>query len=158
SARARQPQQAGRVVRQFRARARRRSVGRSGRSGGEIRRPVLQIREDLTAMTSILGISTPTGPDARKSDYQELKARIHQELLSRLNLEKLTLVAREDAEPEIRGLIAEMIAAETQTTPLSLSERETLVGDVLNELFGLGPLELLLQDPDISDILVNRFD
>jgi pilus assembly protein CpaF len=67
-------------------------------------------------------------------------------------------VAREDAEPEIRDLIVEMIGAETQTTPLSLSERESLVVDVLNELFGLGPLEALLRDSDISDILVNRFD
>jgi pilus assembly protein CpaF len=96
--------------------------------------------------------------DPRKSDYQDLKARIHQQLLKRLNLERLTSVPREEAEPEIRDLIVEMIGAATQTTPLSLTERETLVGDVLNELFGLGPLETLLRDPDISDILVNRFD
>ena len=110
-------------------------------------------------MNSILGIAGAlSSADTRKADYQELKARIHQELLNRLNLERLTLVAREDAEPEIRELIIEMIASETQTTPLSLTEREMLVGDVLNELFGLGPLEVLLRDPDISDILVNRYD
>ncbi|HEV3058438.1 MAG TPA: CpaF family protein [Vicinamibacterales bacterium] len=102
----------------------------------------------------------PIGASAgvRTRDYQQLKARIHQELLNRLNLERLTRVARQDAEPEIRDLIAEMIGSETQSTPLSLSERESLVVDVLNELFGLGPLEVLLHDPDISDILVNRFD
>jgi pilus assembly protein CpaF len=108
-------------------------------------------------MNSILAAPS-VGPEARKNDYQELKTRIHQELLNRLNLERLTRVAREDAEPEIRGLIVDMIAGETQTTPLSLAERESLVVDVLNELFGLGPLEALLRDPDISDILVNRFD
>jgi len=108
-------------------------------------------------MNSILSAPGLTGTGAR-IDYQELKARIHQELLNRLNLERLTRVGREDAEPEIRDVIIEMIARETQTTPLSLTERETLVGDVLNELFGLGPLEVLLRDPDISDILVNRFD
>jgi pilus assembly protein CpaF len=51
-----------------------------------------------------------------------------------------------------------MIEAESHRTPLSLYEREHLIGDVLNELFGLGPLEVLLKDRDISDILVNRFD
>jgi pilus assembly protein CpaF len=110
-------------------------------------------------MHSILDVS-PIGASAgvRTRDYQQLKARIHQELLNRLNLERLTRVAREDAEPEIRDLIAEMIGSETQSTPLSLTERESLFVDVLNELFGLGPLEALLHDPDISDILVNRFD
>ncbi len=63
-----------------------------------------------------------------------------------------------EAEPEIRRLILELIERGSDTTPLSLSERETLVTDVLNELFGLGPLEALLRDPAISDILVNRFD
>ena len=109
-------------------------------------------------MNSILAAPTGGGVDARKDDYQELKARIHQELLNRLNLERLNRIAREEAEPQIRDLIVEMIGNETRTTPLSLVERESLVGDVLNELFGLGPLEELLRDPDISDILVNRFD
>ena len=109
-------------------------------------------------MNSILAAPAGSGTDARKDDYQELKARIHQELLNRLNLERLNRIAREEAEPQIRDLIVEMIGNETRTTPLSLIERESLVGDVLNELFGLGPLEALLRDPDISDILVNRFD
>jgi pilus assembly protein CpaF len=63
-----------------------------------------------------------------------------------------------DAEPEIRQVIIAILERETETTPLSLSERERLTTDVLNELFGLGPLEELLRDPAISDILVNRFD
>src|SRR6188508_1514816 len=91
-------------------------------------------------------------------DYQRLKAKVHQELLTRLNLERLTRVKREDAEPEIRRVIAAIIEGQLSTTPLSLLERETLVTDVLNELFGLGPLEALLRDPAVSDILVNRHD
>jgi len=87
-----------------------------------------------------------------------LKGRIHQELLTRLNLERLTRTKREDAEPEIRGIITRLLERESETVPLSLFEREALVGDVLNELFGLGPLESLLADPTISDILVNRHD
>jgi pilus assembly protein CpaF len=96
--------------------------------------------------------------DTRNASYQELKGKIHQELLNRLNLDRLTRVKREDAEPEIRALIGGMLERERDRTPLSLFERETLVGDVLHELFGLGPLEVLLQDSSISDILVNRYD
>jgi pilus assembly protein CpaF len=104
--------------------------------------------------------ASPTAPaaDTRHPAYQEIKSRVHQELLNRLNLERLTQVRREDAEPEIRGLIAGMLERESERVPLSLFERETLIGDVLDELFGLGPLEALLADRDISDILVNRYD
>lgn len=100
----------------------------------------------------------PAAGDTRHFAYQEIKARIHQELLNRLNLERLATVSRRDAEPEIRNLVVGMLDRESSTTPLSLYEREQLLGDVLNELFGLGPLEALLQDPSVSDILVNRHD
>jgi pilus assembly protein CpaF len=96
--------------------------------------------------------------DTRHPQYQDLKSRVHQGLLNRLNLDRLTQVRRADAEPEIRGLIQEMLDAESEQIPLSLFERQSLIGDVLNELFGLGPIEELLADPEISDILVNRFD
>jgi pilus assembly protein CpaF len=99
-------------------------------------------------------LASPT--DTRQKDYQHLKARVHQDLLNRLNLERLTRVKREEAEPEIRRVIAVIIEGLKETTPMSLLERETLVTDVLNELFGLGPLEALLRDPSVSDILVNR--
>jgi pilus assembly protein CpaF len=94
----------------------------------------------------------------RLTDYQDLKARIHQDLLNRLNLDRLSEVKREEGEPEIRALIVGMLDREYRTVPLSLAEREGLIIDVLNELFGLGPLEPLLRDGEISDILVNRFD
>jgi pilus assembly protein CpaF len=108
-------------------------------------------------------VSTPTLDPYSQSDshgarYQALKGRVHQELLNRLNLDRLTKVSRTDAEPEIRGVIAGILDRESATLPLSLFERETLTSDVLDELFGLGPLELLLRDPSISDILVNRAD
>src|SRR5947207_13753985 len=98
----------------------------------------------------------PSAADTRQKDYQHLKARVHQDLLNRLNLERLTRVKREEAEPEIRRVIAVIIEGLKETTPMSLLERETLVTDVLNELFGLGPLEALLKDPSVSDIPVNR--
>jgi pilus assembly protein CpaF len=96
--------------------------------------------------------------DDRTSRYLELKGRVHQELLNRLNLDRLTQISRADAEPEIRNVIAGILDRESATMPLSLFERETVSSDVLDELFGLGPLELLLKDPAISDILVNRAD
>jgi pilus assembly protein CpaF len=95
---------------------------------------------------------------ARPAQYQDLKARVHQELLGRLNLERLNRMKRVDAEPELRALIVGMLERESEVTPLSLFERESLITDVLHELFGLGPLEVLLTDPSISDILVNRYN
>jgi pilus assembly protein CpaF len=102
-----------------------------------------------------------TGPgftEFRHPEYQALKGRVHQELLNRLNLERLSKVKREEAEPEIRALIIGMLERAGDQVPLSLAERDSLSVDVLHELFGLGPLEALLSDPSISDILVNRFD
>jgi pilus assembly protein CpaF len=102
-------------------------------------------------MTPVDTLSETTSPA-----YQSLKGRIHQDLLNRLNLDRLTRVTRAEAEPEVRAVIRDMLDRESQRVPLSFAERESLIGDVLNELFGLGPLEALLKDPDISDILVNN--
>ncbi len=110
-------------------------------------------------LTAIPASTSTTGSaDTRHPEYQALKGRIHTELLNRLNLNRLANVRREDAEPELRVLIMGMLEREQQKTPLSLWERESLIVDVLNELFGLGPLEALLADTTISDILVNRYD
>jgi pilus assembly protein CpaF len=111
------------------------------------------VSKDVLKTTSIV----PIGADTRHPQYQALKGRIHQELLNRLNLDRLSKVKRVEAEPELRSLIVDMLERE-RDTPLSLAERENLITDVLHELFGLGPLEELLSDPTISDILVNRFN
>ncbi len=96
--------------------------------------------------------------DVRQAHYQESKERIHRVLLNRLNLDRLNRVGRAQAEPEIRGLIMTLLDSESSNVPLSMSEREALITDVFHELFGLGPLEALLADPSVSDILVNRAD
>jgi pilus assembly protein CpaF len=96
--------------------------------------------------------------DTRESTYHELKERIHRALLNRLNLDRLQRIGREQAEPELRGVIINLLDSEMQSVPLSLFERETLITDVFHELFGLGPLEALLADRSVSDILVNRCD
>jgi pilus assembly protein CpaF len=110
-------------------------------------------------MESMIDVAGGVGVvGTRRPDYQTLKTRIHQDLLGVIDLTRLPHIRRQDAEPEIRSVLANLLNRESQTMPLSLFERECLVTDVLNELFGLGPLEALLRDPDVSDILVNRFD
>ncbi len=93
--------------------------------------------------------------EAPRPQYLELKANVHRKLLNRLNLEALANAERPRAEAEIRALLFELISEES--TPLSMTEREVILGDVIDEVFGLGPLEPLLRDPGVSDILVNTY-
>jgi len=86
---------------------------------------------------------------------QELKSRIHRRLIDRLNLSTLGAQEQDEAVGEIRRLVRELLAAEN--VPLNFDERESLVDQILDEIFGLGPLEPLLQDPEINDILVNTY-
>src|SRR6476660_10580041 len=94
-------------------------------------------------------------PQAPRQQYLELKASVHKKLLNRLNLEALAQSDRARAESEIRTLLSELLSEEG--TPLSLGERETLFVELLDDVFGLGPLEPLLRDTTISDILVNTY-
>ena len=88
--------------------------------------------------------------------FQEMKAGLHRKILDRLNLEQLQRTSPEVARNEVLTVVRN--AMSTDSIPLSLSERERLSREVLDEIFGLGPLETLLHDPTISDILVNRYD
>ena len=97
---------------------------------------------------------TPAVQPVRQA-YLELRASVHKKLLNRLNLEALANSDRARAEGEIRALLGLLLSEES--TPLSLSERETLFTEVLDDVFGLGPLEPLLRDASISDILVNTY-
>ena len=90
-----------------------------------------------------------------RPQYIELKANVHRKLLNRLNLEALASADRARAEAEIRTLLFDLIAEEGM--PLSMTERDAILGDVIDEVFGLGPLEPLLRDPTVSDILVNTY-
>ncbi|HKR22415.1 MAG TPA: CpaF family protein [Pyrinomonadaceae bacterium] len=85
--------------------------------------------------------------------FQEMKARLHRTLINRMDLTKLQTLTQEQVHAEVSRLAEAVLAQEAM--PLSVSERERLVNDVQHELFGLGPLEPLLADPTISDILVN---
>src|SRR6476469_2270481 len=92
-------------------------------------------------------------PPAVRQQYIELKGNVHKKLLNRLNLEALASSDRARAESEIRTLVGELLGEEN--TPLSLGERESLFAELLDAVFGLGPLEPLLRDASVSDILVN---
>src|SRR6516225_6554590 len=88
-----------------------------------------------------------------RQQYLDLKASVHRKLLNRLNLEALATADRTRAEGEIRTLFGTILADEN--VPISLSERDSLLGEVLDDVFGFGPLEPLLRDPTVNDILVN---
>src|SRR5246500_2484878 len=91
-----------------------------------------------------------------RSEYQQVKADLHRKILDRLDLEKLGRTNSETAREEVLILIRTSVNSEP--VPLSFAERERLSREILDEIFGLGPLEPLLKDPSVSDILVNRFD
>src|SRR5438477_1299835 len=92
------------------------------------------------------------GASAFKS-YQELKTSLHRDLLNKVDLEKLTSLQDVKARTQVQTVIYDLIGA--ANIPLSGAERERICREVLHEVFGLGPLEPLLQDPSINDILVN---
>ncbi len=85
-------------------------------------------------------------------EYQDLKFTLHRKLLDRINLEALSSLAGERVRQEIRVAVAKLV--DEEKTPLSLVEKDRVIEEILDEVFGLGPLEPLLQDPAVSDILV----
>ena len=85
--------------------------------------------------------------------FQEMKSRLHRALINRMDLSKLAALTPEQVHAEVSRMAESVLAQESM--PLSSSEKDRLVNDVQHELFGLGPLEPLLKDPTISDILVN---
>lgn len=90
-----------------------------------------------------------------RSDYTALKAGIHRKLIQKLNLDRLTKLDRDSVRAELSVIIENLMVSEG--TPITFLERERLSQEVLDEVFGLGPLEPLLQDPTVSDILVNTY-
>src|SRR5438874_1690778 len=114
---------------------------------------------DLNHVVSSLSVAAvPIADNGKKAGlnfkvYQELKSSVHRDLLNKVDLERVATVrderTRAQAHAVIQGLVASL------QTPLSSRERERLSLEVLDEDFGLGPLEPMLQDPGINDILVN---
>src|ERR1700691_3469043 len=92
------------------------------------------------------------GGDQPAPEYQELKFTLHRNLLDRINLDALSTMAGERMRIEVRVAVARLV--EEEKTPLSLVEKDRVIDEILDEVFGRGPLEPLLQDHTISDILV----
>jgi pilus assembly protein CpaF len=99
--------------------------------------------------------SAPQSIGISAKAYQQLKTTLHRELLTQIDLEKLTSLEDVKAKVQVQEVIQNLISK--QDTPLSTSERDRLLREVLHEVFGLGPLEPLLQDATINDILVNTY-
>ena len=91
--------------------------------------------------------------DPKESNFEELKQRIHAKLVDKLDLSRVGELEGDTLRREIRLVVEHL--CDTEDTLLNRNERERLVSEVLDETFGLGPLEMLLKDPTISDILIN---
>src|SRR5580658_218334 len=91
-----------------------------------------------------------------RTDPQQIKSDLHRKVLDRLDLEKLGKTSGDSAPDEVMVIVRTVVNGEV--VPLSFAERERLSREILDEIFGLGPLEPLLKDHTVSDILVNRFD
>jgi pilus assembly protein CpaF len=115
----------------------------------------MALRERLIRETAGLPGNSSNGPDASGHSFQEMKSRLHRALINRMDLTKLAALSQEQVHAEVSRLAESVLAQEAM--PLSTAERDRLVNDVQHELFGLGPLEPLLSDPTISDILVNSY-
>lgn len=113
------------------------------------------ISTDVVRNDSLPGEGTRPAAKTRETSspqYQELKFSIHRKLLDRINLEAVYAMPGDRVRQEIRPSVAKLVNEEK--TPLSLLEKDGLIEEVLDEVFGLGPLEPLLRDKTISDILV----
>jgi pilus assembly protein CpaF len=88
-----------------------------------------------------------------KTDYRRIKTRLHTRLLEEIDVESLNRLSEDVARDRVRQAVRDMLNREK--TPLTLPEREQMVIEIVDELFGFGPLESLLADPTVSDILVN---
>ena len=116
----------------------------------------MALRERLIGNTGNAPNNSGPSDGNGQHSFQEMKSRLHRTLINRMDLTKLSSLTSEQVHAEVSRLAESVLAQEAM--PLSAAERERLVDDVQHELFGLGPLEPLLKDPTISDILVNKCD
>ncbi|WOD16687.1 CpaF family protein [Paraburkholderia kirstenboschensis] len=119
----------------------------------------MSLREQMSSQTvhalpeRQAGMRAPLG--LARAAYQTLKRKVHEAVLDRVELERLARLPAEQVRQEIGGLIARIL--EEDKAPVNDLERRQLMTDIHDEMFGLGPLEALLRDPSVSDILVNTY-
>jgi pilus assembly protein CpaF len=110
-------------------------------------------RPDESVGDRVLSRDNGDAPKRGVLDYADLKAKIHRQLIEQLDLSKISMIPLETLQTQIRHITEDLLAAEG--TPLNRQERDRIVIEVEHETFGLGPIEPLMRDPTISDILVN---
>jgi pilus assembly protein CpaF len=99
----------------------------------------------------------PSGPAGRAADrYFELKSEIHRKLIGVLNLERVSSIPKDRVRAEIGRVVERLL--DDERVPMTAAEQTRIIEEVLDEVLGLGPLETLLKEPSISDILVNRYN
>src|SRR5260370_42597207 len=103
-----------------------------------------------------MGSRTIVRPGSGSDRWFEIKSKIHHKLLNSLNPEQLRTLNKESVRVQIGTVVERLVADEG--IPMTLAERERVIEEILDEVFGLGPLEPLLKDPTISDIMVNGFE
>lgn len=119
----------------------------------------MSLREQMSSQTihalpeRQAGMRAPLG--LARAAYQTLKRKVHEAVLDRVELERLARLPAEQVRQEIGGLIARIL--EEDKAPVNDLERRQLMTDIHDEMFGFGPLEALLRDPSVSDILVNTY-
>ncbi|HZL66273.1 MAG TPA: CpaF family protein [Candidatus Limnocylindrales bacterium] len=111
---------------------------------------------NISALPRPLLARKDRAPQVLSSGARDLKSAIHRELINKLDLDKLMLLPDERTKQQLLGVIRQLIGQ--QEVPLSAIERDALAREVMDEVFGFGPLEPLLQDPTVNDILVNTYN
>ena len=89
----------------------------------------------------------------RASQFQELKGRIHRKLVDRLDFNRMETEDKDVVREQVRNLVGDL--ADEEQAILNLTDRQRLINEVIDEVFGLGPLEVILKDPTVTDILIN---
>src|SRR5580765_4569011 len=103
-----------------------------------------------------MGSRITVHPGSGADRWFELKSQVHQKLVNSLTAEQLKNLSKESVRGQVGTVVEKLVIDEN--LPMTMGEREKLIEEILDEVFGLGPLEVLLKDPSISDIMVNGFD
>lgn len=111
--------------------------------------------EDVKSDNAQIPLQEPQSLITANPAYQELKSRIHRKLLDRVDLSLMESMPPEQLQAELKGIVERLLSEETLA--INDTERKNLVLDIQHEVLGLGPLEPLMADPTISDILVNTY-
>ncbi len=122
---------------------------------GLVGKPLPQVEKEKVSSGS-MSMSTPVAAVRPSDRYFELKSEIHKKLIGVLNLDRVSSIPKDRVRAEIGRVVERLL--EDERVPMTMSEQNKIVEEVLDEVLGLGPLETLLKESSISDILVNGYN